>query len=211
MKDVLRLLKPKIHGKPRNIFLGVRNFLFLVPCGDTRYSLKHVLLQVITPQGISESANFRFLQRLSVIFGFRRDCPRSLASCRDYRPRKMASCRDCPCDSASCRESRHEPKSHGQSPQEAIYQAQQSRQEARCRGQSRRKPNNYDGQSLTKAKISGLVYTLCTLCCPNAKMDNIEKDTVVFLLCIIVLGAAILQLRIHVNTCEFVTQLYFSR
>ena len=32
-------------------------------------------------QGINESANFRFLQRLSVIFGFRRDCPRSLASC----------------------------------------------------------------------------------------------------------------------------------
>ena len=26
-------------------------------------------------QGINESANFRFLQRQSVIFGFRRDCP----------------------------------------------------------------------------------------------------------------------------------------
>ena len=85
MKDVLRLLKPKIHGKPRNIFLGVRIFLFLVPCGDTRYSLKHVLSQVITPQSINESAK-------------------------------------------------------------------------------------YDGQSLKEAKISGLVYTLCTLCCPNAKI-----------------------------------------
>ena len=29
-------------------------------------------------QGINESANFRFLQRLSVIFGFRRDCVRDL-------------------------------------------------------------------------------------------------------------------------------------
>ena len=29
-------------------------------------------------QGINESADFRFQQRLSVIFGFRRDCPRSL-------------------------------------------------------------------------------------------------------------------------------------
>ena len=33
-----------------------------------------------TTQVINESANFRFLQRLSVIFGFRRDCPRSVAS-----------------------------------------------------------------------------------------------------------------------------------
>ena len=32
---------------------------------------------------MNESANFHFLQRLSVIFCFRRDCPRSLASCRD--------------------------------------------------------------------------------------------------------------------------------
>ena len=38
--------------------------------------------------------------------------------------RKIASCRDCPCDSASCRESRQEAESHGQSLQEAIYQAQ---------------------------------------------------------------------------------------
>ena len=81
-------------------------------------------------QGINESANFRFLQRLFVIFGLRRDCPFSLASCRDYRPRKKASCRDCPCDSASCRESRQEAESHGQSLQEANNQAQQSRQEA---------------------------------------------------------------------------------
>ena len=36
-------------------------------------------------QGIKESANFRFLQRLSVIFGLRADCPQSLASCGDYR------------------------------------------------------------------------------------------------------------------------------
>ena len=40
--------------------------------------------------------------------------------------------------------SRQEAKSHGQSLQEAIYQAQKSRQEARDRGQSRRKPNMTD-------------------------------------------------------------------
>ena len=37
----------------------------------------------------------------------------------------MASCRDCPCDSASCCNSQQEAKSHGESLQEAIYQAQQ--------------------------------------------------------------------------------------
>ena len=56
----------------------------------------------------------------------------------------MASCRDCPCNSASCRESRQEAESHGQSPQESIYQVQQSRHEARDHGQSRRKPNMTD-------------------------------------------------------------------
>ena len=95
-------------------------------------------------QSINESTNFRFLHRLSVIFGFRRDCPWSLASCRDYHPLKIASCRDCPCDSASCRDSRQEAKSHGQSLQEAIFQAQQSRQGTRERGQSRRKPDMTD-------------------------------------------------------------------
>ena len=73
------------------------------------------------PQGINESANFRFLQRLSVIFGFRRDCPRSLASCRDCCTWKIASCRDYLCDSASCRESRQEAESHGQSQQVVIF------------------------------------------------------------------------------------------
>ena len=95
------------------------------------------------PQGINESANFRFLQRLSIIFGFSRDC-RWSASCGDYRPRKMASCRVCPCDSASCQDSRQEAKLHGQSLQETIYHAQQSRQEARDHGQSRLKPNMTD-------------------------------------------------------------------
>ena len=41
-------------------------------------------------------------------------------------------------------ESRQEAESHGQSLQEAIYQAQQSRQEARNQGQSRGKPNMMD-------------------------------------------------------------------
>ena len=63
---------------------------------------------------------------------------------RDYRPQNMASCRDYPCDSASCQDSRQEAKLHGQSLQEAIFQAQQSRQEARDRGQPRRKPNMTD-------------------------------------------------------------------
>ena len=56
----------------------------------------------------------------------------------------MASCRDCPCDSVYCRDSRQEAKSHGQSLQEPIYQAQQSRQEARDRRQSRWKPSMMD-------------------------------------------------------------------
>ena len=91
-------------------------------------------------QSINKYANFRFLQRLSAISGFCHDCPRSLASSRDHRLRKMAFCRDCPCDSASCRDS----KSHGQSLQEAIYQAQHPWQEARDRRQSPRKPNMTD-------------------------------------------------------------------
>ena len=92
------------------------------------YNFVHYLkdMQKIRTQSISESANFCFLQRLSVISGFRRDCPRSHAFCRDYHQRKMASCRDCLCDSPSCGDSQQEAKSHGQSLQEAIYQAQVS-------------------------------------------------------------------------------------
>ena len=63
------------------------------------------------------------------------------------------------CDSASSRDARQEANSHGQSLQEAIYQAQQSRQEARDCGQSRRKPNMMDSLS-RKLKIGGLVYSL---------------------------------------------------
>ena len=44
----------------------------------------------LSSQGINQSANFPFLQRLSIILGFHRACPRSLASCRDYHPQKMA-------------------------------------------------------------------------------------------------------------------------
>ena len=40
-----------------------------------------MIIEFSTPQGINESAKFRYLQRLSVIFGFRRYCPQSLASC----------------------------------------------------------------------------------------------------------------------------------
>ena len=49
------------------------NLLFL---GETKIaSLPGVIGGVIPiTQGKNESANFRFLQRLSVIFGIRRDC-----------------------------------------------------------------------------------------------------------------------------------------
>ena len=120
-------------------------------------------LLVTTPQGINVSDNFCFLQRLSVIFDFRRYCPWSLASCRDYRPRKMASYRDCPCDSASCRDSRQEAELHGQSLQEAFYQAQQSRQEARNHGQSRRTPNMTD--SLCRKRKLADSFIPCELLC----------------------------------------------
>ena len=49
----------------------------------------------------------------------------------------MASSRDCPCDSASCRDSRQEAKSHEQSLQEAVYQAQVSAGSKRLYGQQR--------------------------------------------------------------------------
>ena len=111
-------------------------------------------------QGIIGSANFRFLQRLSVIFGFHRDCPRTLASCRDYCPRKMASCRDCPRDSASCREPRQEAESHGQSLQEAIYHVQKSLAGSK-RSRTISAEAKYDGQSLQEAKIGRINYTLC--------------------------------------------------
>ena len=121
------------------------------------------------PQGLNDSANVRFLQRLSIIFGFRRDCPWSLASCRDYRPRKMASCRDCPRDSASCRDSRPEAKSHGQSLQEAIYQAEQSRQEARDRRQSRWEPTMTDSHC-RKSKFADSSLPCATI--THYKMDR---------------------------------------
>ena len=44
---------------------------------------RQTLEKFYIPRGINESAKLRFLQRLSVIFSFLRDCPRSLASCRD--------------------------------------------------------------------------------------------------------------------------------
>ena len=57
--------------------------------------------------------------------------------------------------------SRQEAKSHGQSLQEAIYQAQQSRQEARARGQSRRKPNMTDSLC-SKRKLADLFIPCVT-------------------------------------------------
>ena len=79
-------------------------FRFLRPCRHIFEILYEVLLPFSTStQGINESANFRFLQRLSVIFGFRPDCPLSFGSCQDCCAWEIASCRDCPCDLASCR------------------------------------------------------------------------------------------------------------
>ena len=63
----------------------------------------------------------------------------------------MVFCRDCPYDSASCWEA----KSHEQSLQEAISQAQQSWQEAKDRGQSQRKPNMTD-RLCRKRKLADL-------------------------------------------------------
>ena len=103
-----------------------------------------VIAVMISAQGVNKSANFRFLQRLSVIFGFRQDFHDLLLPAETTVHEKMASCRDCLCDYASCRDSQQEAKSHGQSLQEASYQAQQSRQEARDRGLSQRKPNMTD-------------------------------------------------------------------
>ena len=110
----------------------------------------------IFSQGLHKGGNFRFLQRLSILFGFPLDCPGSLASCRDYYPREMASCRDCPCDSASCRDSQQEAKSHIQSLQEIIYQAQQSRQEPRDCRQSWQKPNIMTDSLCRKRKLAYL-------------------------------------------------------
>ena len=58
----------------------------------------------------------------------------------------MASSRDCLCEEA---------KSHRQSLQEAIYQAQQSQQEASDPGQSRQKPNMM-GSLCRKRKLADL-------------------------------------------------------
>ena len=116
---------------------------------------------------------YSFLQRLSVIFGFRRDCLSSLASCRDYCPRKMASCRDCSCDSASCRDSLQESKSHRQSLQEAIYQAQQFPQEARGHGQSRRKPNMTD----SLCRKCKLAYAFIPYVNAATNSDNLNEAT----------------------------------
>ena len=68
----------------------------------------------------------------------------------------MASCRDCLCDS------QQEAKSHGQSVQEAIYQAQVS--SGSKRSQTVSAEAKYDGQSLQAAKISGHIYNrVCVL------------------------------------------------
>ena len=79
----------------------------------------------------------------------------------------MASCRDRPCDSVSCRDSRQEAKSHGQSLQEAVYQAQQSRQEARDRGQSQRKLNMTDSLC-GKRKLADSFILYVTLALTNS-------------------------------------------
>ena len=61
--------------------------------------------------GISKSANFRFLPRLSAIFGFRRDRPR---------------------DCASCREPRQEAELRGQIRQDAVFACTTMSAEAKC-------------------------------------------------------------------------------
>ena len=104
----------------------------------------------VQTKGINESANFP--PRLSVICCYLPRLPST----------KMVSCRECPCDSASCRDSRQEAQSHGQSLQEAIYQAQQSRQEAWDHGQSQRKPNMTD--SLCRKRKLADSFISCEHC-----------------------------------------------
>ena len=77
-----------------------RALVFFLSCRQMTFSCKCVLYRIcettqnqsVHPnspqwasfsQGINQSASFRFLPRLSVIFGFRRDCPLSLTFCRD--------------------------------------------------------------------------------------------------------------------------------
>ena len=51
------------------LYFRIYRVIFRRPTGE-----KHNV-DTTPSQGINESANFRFLQRLSIIFGFRRDCP----------------------------------------------------------------------------------------------------------------------------------------
>ena len=109
------------------------------------------------PQGINKSANFRFLQRLYVIFGFRWDCPQSLASCRDGCAWEIAFCRDSPCDLASCwvsADSRITRTVSAGSHFSWTVVSAGSKRSRRVSAEAK-----YDGQSLQEAKISGLVYT----------------------------------------------------
>ena len=62
-------------------------------------------------QSVCLSTTFRFLQRLSVIFGFCQDCLLFLTSFQDFHLWKMAYCRHCLCNSASCQESQQEAES----------------------------------------------------------------------------------------------------
>ena len=132
-------------------------------CDPRRYILWTVLFMRLVPfvssltltQGIKESANFRFLQGLSVIFGFRRDCPRFLASCRDCCAWKIASYRDCPCDLASCRAGSRITRTVSA----GIHFSWTVVTTGSKRSRTISADTKYDGEFLQEAKICGLVYT----------------------------------------------------
>ena len=87
------------------------------------------------------------------------DCPQSLASCRDSCAREIASCGDCPCDLGSRITGTVSAGSHFSW---TVISAVSKRS---CTVSAEAK---YDRQSLQEAKISGLVYTLCTPITPLA-------------------------------------------
>ena len=156
-KSLLKVLFSYITWVYFNSFLAiiiVRLFLFQCRKNNFKSPLS---------QGINESANFRFLQRLSVILASAETVRDLLLPAETTVHEKMASCRDSPCDSVSCRDSRQEAESHEQSLQEAIYQAQQSRQEARDRGQSRRKPNMTDSLCKERKLADSFIPCDCSL------------------------------------------------
>ena len=106
-------------------------------------------------KGINDSANFRYLQRLSVIFGFRRDCPlpRLLYLVNSFLQRPSVGFSFLPRVSAG---NKITPTVSAGSHFSWTVVSAGSRRSRTVSAEA-----EYNGQSLQEAKISGLVYTLC--------------------------------------------------